>query len=224
MINTCAATTKLIDKNLEFRPMCVRIQSIENLRNNKIDGLCTIEVKICEIGAEVPFTFEESDFKKVQKLKKTVVVGDKTGALELTLWEPYFHQVRLGESYQMKLVKSRLINSQITLSAVSDTYFLKIEDLRNVKTNVEASVSTTYISKGQIMKISTNPKQYRCQACGNDVIEQLNSFVCNVCQSRIAKHNTSINNLLKIVIVTDTHEEYVFIHFETYNHAIVECY
>ncbi|CAF1565913.1 unnamed protein product [Rotaria sp. Silwood1] len=81
----CTPPTNLIDKDLDFRPTCVRIQSIENLRNNAIDGLCTIEVKFCEIGPKVSFIFEESDFKKVEKLKKIVVVGDKTGALELTL-------------------------------------------------------------------------------------------------------------------------------------------
>jgi ssDNA-binding replication factor A large subunit len=120
----CTASTKIINKDLEFRPTCVQVQSIENLRNNIIDGLCTIEVKVCEMGPEIPFIFEESDFKRVQKLKKTIIVGDKTGALELTLWETNFQQVKLGQSYQIKLVKCRLINFQISLSAVTDTSYV----------------------------------------------------------------------------------------------------
>ena len=51
----CNASTKLIHKDLQFRPPCVRIRSLENLRNNMIDGVCTIEVKVCKIGPEIPF-------------------------------------------------------------------------------------------------------------------------------------------------------------------------
>ena len=50
----CTPATKLIDNDLEFRPLCVRIQTIENLKNNMMDGLCTIENKVCEIGPETP--------------------------------------------------------------------------------------------------------------------------------------------------------------------------
>ncbi|CAF4206711.1 unnamed protein product, partial [Adineta steineri] len=51
----CTASTKVIDKDLEFQPLCVRIQTIENLKNNAMDGLCSIEVKVCEVGLETPF-------------------------------------------------------------------------------------------------------------------------------------------------------------------------
>ncbi|CAF3924080.1 unnamed protein product [Rotaria sp. Silwood1] len=119
----CANSTKLINKELSFRPDCVRVQSIENLRNNIFDGLCTIEVKICEIGADIACIFKESDFKNVQKLKKVAVVDDATGALELTLWESHFGKVELGSCYQIKLVKSRLINCKILLSANVDTSY-----------------------------------------------------------------------------------------------------
>ncbi|CAF3908402.1 unnamed protein product [Rotaria sordida] len=180
----CTAMTKLIDKELEFRPLCVRIQTIENLKNSMMNGLCTIEIK-------------------------TVVVGDKTGALELTLWEPNFHQLQCGESYQIKLVKSRLLNCQIALSAVGDTSFINIEDLENVQTNVESSITVTYTSKGRIIQIGKNQQEYGCQACGNhDVIKQSDSFICNVCQSRILNCNTSADDLLKIIIIMNSREEY----------------
>ncbi|CAF1497654.1 unnamed protein product [Adineta steineri] len=56
----CTASTKVIDKDLEFRPLCVRIQTIESLKNNAMNGLCSIGVKICEVGPETPFFFRVS--------------------------------------------------------------------------------------------------------------------------------------------------------------------
>ncbi|CAF3344126.1 unnamed protein product [Rotaria sp. Silwood2] len=119
----CTFATKLIDKELTFRPICVRVQSIENLKNNIFEGLCTIEVKICEIGNDILCTFEESDFKKVQKFKRIAIVGDATGALEITLWESQFNKIELGNCYQIKLVKSRLINFELSFSANADTSY-----------------------------------------------------------------------------------------------------
>ncbi|CAF4210502.1 unnamed protein product, partial [Adineta steineri] len=158
----CTASTKVIDKDLEFRPLCVRIQTIESLKNNAMNGLCSIGVKICE------------------KLKKTLVVRDKTGALELSIWEPNLNQLKCDECYQIKLVKSRLINSQIALSAVSDTSYIKIEDLGTVETIVNSSITmiNTYC------------------------------FICNICQSRIPNTKLPTNDILKITIVNDNGEEY----------------
>jgi len=50
-------------------------------------GACIESIKIYnfdqlyKIRPEIPFIFEESDLKKVQKLEKTIIVGDKTGDL-----------------------------------------------------------------------------------------------------------------------------------------------
>ena len=38
--------------------------------------------------------------------------------------------------------------------------------------------------------------------------KQSDYFLCNVCQSRVATCKTSTDDLLKITIVTDNHEEY----------------
>ena len=118
----CTNTTRLVDKDLDFRPQCVKVQSIEDLRNHPIDGLCTVEVKVCEVGNAVSYMFEQSDVKRIQKLRKRLVVGDKTGALELYIWEANFNQLKLNESYQMKFVKSRIsTSSEISLSTVAET-------------------------------------------------------------------------------------------------------
>ena len=81
----CTASTKLDDKELLFRPMCVQMQTIDSLKSSSSERLCTIEVKVCSISEQTSITYEDIGFKRVQKLKKTIVVGDRTSALETTL-------------------------------------------------------------------------------------------------------------------------------------------
>ncbi|CAF3831759.1 unnamed protein product [Rotaria sp. Silwood1] len=206
-------STVRITKFLSKVPSCTfykRLQeSMFSGNGTCISGLCTIEVKICEIGADIACIFKESDFKNVQKLKKVAVVDDATGALELTLWESHFGKVELGSCYQIKLVKSRLINCKILLSANVDTSFMKIEDLEIVQTHVECSIMNSRICKGRIIHISKHQVEYACQAYGNhDVTQQTYCIVCNICQSRTPKYDTGKDELLKFMITTDNREEY----------------
>ncbi|CAF4542114.1 unnamed protein product, partial [Rotaria socialis] len=53
----------MIDKELTFHPTCVRVQAIKTLRNNVTERLFTIEVKICEIVADIYCIFEVSNYK-----------------------------------------------------------------------------------------------------------------------------------------------------------------
>lgn len=117
----CAASTKLDSKDLSFRPMCVRVQTIDSLKSSSHERLCTIEAKVCSIGDEASITYEDIGFKRVQKLKKISVVGDQTGALEMTLWEMHFEEISLNDSFQIRLVKVRTYRDQISLVATSDT-------------------------------------------------------------------------------------------------------
>ena len=117
----CTAATKLDTKDLPFRPVCVRVQTIDSLKNCENERLCTIEAKICSIGEETSVMYEDTGFKRVQKLKKTVVVGDVSGALELTVWEIHFNEIALNESFQIRLVKVRAYNDQISLTTTTDT-------------------------------------------------------------------------------------------------------
>jgi hypothetical protein len=68
-------------------------KSLNSLKSNVNDRLCTIQVKICEISDEIAVMFEESQFKRVQKMKKNVVIGNATDALEMNIWESQFNQI-----------------------------------------------------------------------------------------------------------------------------------
>lgn len=117
----CTPSTKLENKDLSYRPMCVRIQSIGDIKCCSEERLCTVEVKICAIGEETSITYEDIGFKRVQRGKKTVIVGDKTGALDMTLWENHFNEISLYDSFHIRLIKVRSYNDQISLVAIGDT-------------------------------------------------------------------------------------------------------
>jgi len=71
---TCISSTEVIEKDLSFRPDCIRIKTINSLKNDINDRLCTVEAKICNISGEIPVIFEENQFKRVQKLKKKMLL------------------------------------------------------------------------------------------------------------------------------------------------------
>jgi hypothetical protein len=121
---SCTSSTELKQMELDFRPECIRVTSLNSLKSNVNDRLCTIQVKICEISDEIAVMFEENQFKRAQKMKKNVVIGNATDALEMNIWESQFNQIVLGDSYHIRLVKIRIFNNQISLTATTDTTYV----------------------------------------------------------------------------------------------------
>ncbi len=133
---TCTTSTKITEKELNFRPDCIRIKSINSLKTEINDRLCTIEAKIFDISDEIPVVFEQNQFKRIQKMKKNVTVGDSTGALEMTVWESHFNEIVLGNSYHIRLLKIRIYNDQISLTATTDTAYVFTCIIQRLKTSV----------------------------------------------------------------------------------------
>jgi hypothetical protein len=180
-------STKIIEKDLPFRPECIRVKFINDLKKETNDRLCSIEVKICDISDDIAVVFEESNCKRVQKLKKNITVGDSSGALSMTLWESQFNQIAVENSYHVRLVKIRIYNDQISLTAKTDTSyvipilykkkniiklfslflrFIKIDELQNVMTEIDNSINRTHTLYGQIKSLENNNNNYTCQGCG----------------------------------------------------------
>ncbi|CAF3618289.1 unnamed protein product [Rotaria socialis] len=159
---TCTLSTKVIDKDLHFRPDCNRVKNIHVLKNEINDRLCTVQAKICSLSDEIPVVFEENQFKRVQKMKKNVVIGDNTGALQMAMWESHFNQILLGNSYHIRLLKVRIYNDQISLVTTTDTSFIKIDDLADVIVEVDSSINRYNTQKGKIMAIEKNGNHFTC--------------------------------------------------------------
>jgi hypothetical protein len=131
---TCTMSTKVSEKELNYRPDCIRVKNISDLKENTTERLFTIEAKVCQIGDEIPVMFEQNEFKRIQKLKKTITVGDSTGAVQITLWESHFDQITLASSYHMRLLKMRPFNDQLSLTTTSYTsYVMYLYHLSNIK-------------------------------------------------------------------------------------------
>jgi hypothetical protein len=122
---TCTSATKVIEKELNLRPNCIRVTNINTLKTAINDQLCTVEAKVLQIGDQIPVIFEENQLKRTQKMKKIIVIGDSTGALEMNLWESHFNDIILDNSYHIRLLKIRLYNDEVSLIATADTSYVK---------------------------------------------------------------------------------------------------
>ncbi|CAF1218004.1 unnamed protein product [Rotaria sordida] len=206
---SCTVSTKVIDKDLNFRPECIRVKNINILKNQTNDKLCTVEAQICSISDEIAVVFEENEFKRVQKIKKNMIIGDETGALEMSVWESHFNEIELGKSYHIRLLKIRIYNDQISLAATTETSFIKIDDLPNVITNVDNTINRYNTQKGKIMSIEKNADHYACQCCGStNIIDEAGIIACIDCHSRLIKDENITDGYLKITISTFNNEQY----------------
>ncbi|CAF1469515.1 unnamed protein product [Adineta ricciae] len=90
----------IIEKKLEFRPECVKTTNINDLQACHANRMYTVE-----------------------KIKKTALVCDSTGALRLTLWENQFEQIDdnmnpwKADKGQMLFVDQLVINTNVTVVA-----------------------------------------------------------------------------------------------------------
>ncbi|CAF1269432.1 unnamed protein product [Adineta steineri] len=193
----------------EFRPDFIRVKHLNNLKNEINDHLCTVEVKISDITDEIPVIFEENQFKRVQKMKKNVIIADTTNALELTIWESHFDQIVLGDSYHIRSLKIRIFKDQISLTATADTSFIKIEDLQETVNELDNNINRCHTLQGKIISIEKNNDQFACQGCGGfNMIETANIITCNDCHSRLFKDTSMNDDNLKIMILTLNNQEY----------------
>jgi hypothetical protein len=86
---------------------------------------------------------------------------------------------------------------------------MKIDDIGEVIEEVDRLGVRSCSDQGRIVSIVKNNEQYLCQACGScEITVQTTCVVCNVCQSRTAKENDSINDSFQITIISDNKNEY----------------
>ncbi|CAF4240322.1 unnamed protein product [Adineta steineri] len=142
-------------------------------------------------------------------MKKNVIIGDATNALELTIWQSHFNQIVLSDSYHIRLLKIRIFNDQISLTATADTSFIKIEDLQETVNEIDNNIDRCQTLRGKIMSIEKNNDQFACQGCGGlNITETSNIIACNDCHSRLFKDTSMNDDNLKIMISTLNNQEY----------------
>ena len=54
--------------------------------------------------------------KRIQKLKRTLLVADKTDCIEMTLCQNHFDSVQQNVCYTIKLAKIKVLNSKVSIT------------------------------------------------------------------------------------------------------------
>ena len=86
-------------------------------------------VNICKIiYHERPFHIIQDDSivfnngeKRIQKLKRTTIVADKTNSLNMNIWQNQFDSIKENFSYIIKLAKVKIFNNDVSLTTTIHT-------------------------------------------------------------------------------------------------------
>jgi len=117
---TITNETRLVEKKLTFEPQWCISQDILFLKSLAEERICAIECKIIHINQPESFTVT-SGYKRTQKLRKEVIVGDKTAAMILNIYEIHFNSITTGLSYKISGIKTRLFKDIVSLTAITET-------------------------------------------------------------------------------------------------------
>ena len=166
-----------------------RQQSIKEVEETSNNGdLVNVAVKVLEIGT--PRTVGTENWQIAE-----AIVADKSGTIELNLWEKYICMVIPGKTYVMKGLRKREWRSKKTLSTTRDTEIqehecVELESIKDAESSREVERSKTIhvhhlnmIEKIEVYKKCANGK------CNKKVMQVSSSVIAVVtpCERLIAK-------------------------------------
>ncbi|CAF1527027.1 unnamed protein product [Adineta ricciae] len=183
-VYTTTNETTAITKPVVFTPTCTRIVSIREVQSMS-DGDCvTLTCNIVDIGSDDAVVFNNGE-KRVQKLKRTLVVSGKTDSLEMTLWQNHFSSVQQNVCYTIKLAKIKVFNAEVSITTGIYTTFDRIEDIGETNCSDSTLISHESTLTGVITSIALLEKQCACPACYSTNVECYDKTIkCNSCKSR----------------------------------------
>lgn len=109
---TVTNETVIIEKKLTFNAEWCSTQKFFQLKTLAEDRICQIECKIIHIGQLETFAVT-SVFKKTQKLRKEIIVGDDFAAIILNIYETHFNLIETSISCKISGLKPRLYKDTI---------------------------------------------------------------------------------------------------------------
>ncbi len=59
--------------------------------------------------------------KRIEKMKRTIIVADKTDSINLNIWENQFNSIKKDLSYLIKLAKVKIFNDEISITSTVHT-------------------------------------------------------------------------------------------------------
>ncbi|CAF1401823.1 unnamed protein product [Adineta steineri] len=109
---TASNETIAAPKVVTFTPTCTQISTINDIQSMSDGQYVSLMCKIIDIGPDDTILFNNGP-KKVQKLKRTTIIADKTDSINMNLWENQFDLIETNLSYKIKLAKIKIFNNDV---------------------------------------------------------------------------------------------------------------
>ncbi|CAF3182419.1 unnamed protein product, partial [Rotaria sp. Silwood2] len=204
---TITNETRLAEKKLTFEPQWCINQDILSLKSLAEERICAVQCKIIHVNRSESFIVT-SGYKRTQKLRKEVIVGDRTGAMVLNIYEIHFNSITTGLSYNISAVKTRLFKDVISLAAITETKFELIPDLIDV--SYDSSSLTASLKKivGKIIRIEpdlcyNNENKITCSYMATietSPTEEYTLFLSRECLLQCLKISDDSSNITEIML------------------------
>ncbi|CAF1197013.1 unnamed protein product [Adineta ricciae] len=199
---TASHETTVAAKQLSIKPNCLELIQLEQIES-KCDGeYISFLAKILEIGPDENVIFNNAD-KRVLKLKRAIVIADKTTSICMNIWQDQFHLIKQNSSYKIKLAKVKFFNNEASVTTISSTTFEEINDIGDVQTSEIVEFDHDINVLGSIVSIGLIEQQPVCSKCYSKSVEITErTLKCNRCKTRYIMKNDAQENRLKLTINT----------------------
>ncbi|CAF1368412.1 unnamed protein product [Rotaria magnacalcarata] len=217
--NTYIATNETIatEKLLSLTPLCTQITTIKNIESMSDGEYTSFTCKIIGIGPDETIFFNNGP-KRIQKLKRAIIVADKTDSINMNIWENHFNLIKQDQSYIIKLAKVKIYNDDISITTTTHSTYEPIEDIGSVNCSDSAHIAHESAISGVITSIGLLEQRCSCPKCYSTDVECNDKTIkCITCKSRSLYVKDPIKpNKIKVNIL-DSHQNIIELIVDTCN-------
>ncbi|CAF1547985.1 unnamed protein product [Adineta ricciae] len=169
----CTSSTKIIEKNLEFRPECIKTTSINKLQACHINQMCTVEIRTFNNQISLTATSDTSfiqidNLEQVDEEIDNIINSCKTDKGQILFVEPIDNQYKCQGCGGTNLTenentiscssdcRSRLLKDKTTESLYMK---VKIVTYANEEYNLKTSQSTIFAFLNKTSALKTDAKE-----------------------------------------------------------------
>ncbi|CAF3744627.1 unnamed protein product [Rotaria socialis] len=197
---------------ISFTPICMELISIENIQSMSDGQYVSFTCKIIDIGPDEPIIFNNGG-KRVQKLKRLSIVADKTGSINMNIWQNQFESIKQNLSYTIKLAKVKVFNDEITVTTTTNTTCELVDDIQDINCSDSFQIPheiTTICNIRSIALIESRPK---CSKCYSSQIDNNGKTIkCLSCKSRTICPKQNIDQTqIQLTITNEDHHQFELI-------------
>ncbi|CAF2086259.1 unnamed protein product [Rotaria magnacalcarata] len=211
---TYTATAETIGTpiDLSLTPLCTQITTIKNIQSMSDEEYISFNCKILDIGSDEVVVFNNAQ-KRVQKLKRSTVVADKTDFINMNIWENNFDSIKKDQCYLIKLAKVKIFNDELSITTTTHTKFEPIEDITDVMAYDSIQILQESAIAGVITSIGLIEHRSICPKCYSTDIECNDKTIkCIACKSRSLYVKQSVEQKeMKLNVIDANQKRFEFI-------------